>query len=205
MWRGWSVAAGTACAGGCDSRLCPAAFPSRADVTTRCPLRPRCCRYRRRRWSSSSARRNTQRSDGMKNSPPQTPPSWRHQLASVCIGIAAGFTAGWLLTAAFSVPTAPWPDIPRLEEAVPIKTAATDLESRPVDLLPAEPGPQPEIVSQQPEIVPASPPAPATVAEIVPLPPTRPASVPLPRPRPASERRQARIEPRSFFDYFRVR
>jgi hypothetical protein len=141
----------------------------------------------------------------MKNSLPQKHPSWRHQLASVCIGIAAGFTAGWLITAAFSVNTGRWPDIPRLEEAVPIKTAATDLESRPVDLLPAEPEPQPEIVHQQPEIVLVSPPAPAAVAEIVPLPPARPASVPLPRPRPASERRQARIEPRSFFDYFRVR
>ena len=78
----------------------------------------------------------------MKDSPPQKQPSWRHQLASVCIGIAAGFTAGWLITAAFSITTSPWPDIPRLEEAVPIKTAATDLESRPVDLLPTEPEPQ---------------------------------------------------------------
>jgi hypothetical protein len=141
----------------------------------------------------------------MKDSRPHKQPSWRHQLASVGIGIAAGFTAGWLITAAFSVTTGRWPDIPRLEEAVPIKTAATDLESRPVDLLAAVPEPQPEIVRQQPEIVPASPRAPAAVAEIVPLPPARPASVPLPRPRPASERRQARIEPRSFFDYFRVR
>jgi|SRR5450755_209728 hypothetical protein len=141
----------------------------------------------------------------MKDSPPQKQPSWRHQLASVCIGIAAGFTAGWLITAAFSITTSPWPDIPRLEEAVPIKTAATDLESRPVDLLPTEPEPQPEIVPQQPEIVPTSPPALAAVGEIVPLPPMRPASVPLPRPRPASERRQARIELRSFFDYFRIR
>jgi hypothetical protein len=139
----------------------------------------------------------------MKDSLLHKQPSWRHQLASVGIGIAAGFAAGWLITAAFSVTTRPWPDIPRLEEAVPIKTAATDLESRPVDLLPAVP--QPEIVPQQREIVPASPPAPAAVAEIVPLPPARPASIPLPRPRPASERRQARIEPRSFFDYFRVR
>jgi hypothetical protein len=112
----------------------------------------------------------------MKDSLPQKPPSWRHQLASVCIGIAAGFTAGWLITAAFSVTTGPWPDIPRLEEAIPIKTAATDLESRPVDLLPTEPAPQPEIVSQQPEIVPASPPVPAAVAEIVPLPCIRPAT-----------------------------
>jgi hypothetical protein len=140
----------------------------------------------------------------MNDSPPQKQSPWRHPLASICIGIAAGFTAGWLITAAFSVTTSPWPDIPRLEEAVPIKTAGMELASRPVDLLPAEPGPQPEIVSQQPEIVPASPPAPPVVAEIVPLPPARPASVPLPRPRPASERRQARVE-RSFFDYFRIR
>jgi hypothetical protein len=59
---------------------------------------------------------------------------------------------------------------------------------------------QPARVRDEPASVPNPPPP--QMAEIVPLPPPRPPSVPLSRPRHQSERRQAQVEPQSFFDFF---
>jgi hypothetical protein len=147
----------------------------------------------------------------MKDSPQDERPLWLYQLASISIGTAAGFAAGWLITAAFSITTEHSLDIPSFEDAVqvavPSKTIVSDVTARAIDP-PAPESDQPKlsepaIVPEQPTIVPA--PAPFQVAEIVPLPPSRPRSVPLPRPRPMSERRQALVEPQSFLDFFRVR
>jgi hypothetical protein len=59
---------------------------------------------------------------------------------------------------------------------------------------------QPARVRDEQASVPNTPPP--QMAEIVPLPPPRPPSVPLSRPRHQSERRQAQVEPQSFFDFF---
>jgi hypothetical protein len=106
----------------------------------------------------------------MKDSPQRERPLWLYRLASISIGMAAGFAAGWLITAAFSITTGHPLDIPSFEDAaqyaVPSKTIASDVTVRAIDPPPLELDQpklsEPAIVPEQPTVVPA--PTPVQVA-----------------------------------------
>jgi hypothetical protein len=130
----------------------------------------------------------------MNDAPQREQPSLVYQLIPIPFGIATGLMAGWLLAVVFSSNSGPLPSVPDLKDAIAGKITVSDLMVSAIDPAPAEADP----VLSQPDILPDPLPE---VAEIVPLPPPRPRSVPIPRPRPQSERRQASVEPRGFFDF----